>query len=128
MSAVTVSKITAVLIVDRIEPALAFWQKLGYVKTTEVPGEKGIGFAILVSGSTEVMYQTHRSLAEDMPEVAQASLRTFLFIEVSDLAAVEKALVDEPVFLARRETFYGSTEIGFREPGGHYVTFAQFTR
>jgi hypothetical protein len=30
--------------------------------------------------------------------------------------------------MPRRETSYGSTEIGYREPGGHFVTFAQFQR
>ena len=128
MSITIVNKITAVLLVDRIEPVLPFWEKLGYRKTVEVPTDQGLGFAILTSGNTEVMYQTRSSLAADMPGVAEAVLATSLFVEVSDLAAVESALADEPVFLARRETFYGSTEIGFREPGGHFVTFAQFNR
>jgi hypothetical protein len=40
--------------------------------------------------------------------------------------AVEQALAGEPVILPRRQTFYGSTEIGYREPGGHHVVFAGF--
>jgi len=32
------------------------------------------------------------------------------------------------IVMPRRETFYGSTEIGYREPGGHFVTFAQMKR
>jgi hypothetical protein len=28
----------------------------------------------------------------------------------------------------RHDTFYGATEIGCREPGGHFVTIAQFSR
>ena len=30
------------------------------------------------------------------------------------------------LLLPRRTTFYGATEVGYREPGGHVVTFAQF--
>ena len=32
------------------------------------------------------------------------------------------------VFLPRRQTFYGSVEVGVVEPGGHHVTLAQFDR
>lgn len=128
MSTTPISKITAVLMVDAIEPALPFWQKLGYTKTVDVPGVGGIGFAILTDGSSEIMYQTRRGLADDMPSLANVPQATFLFVEVPDLARVERALAGAPVFMPRRETFYGAIEIGYREPGGHYVTFAQFKR
>ena len=41
--------------------------------------------------------------------------------------AIERALAAFPVLLPRRTTFYGATEVGYREPGGHAVTFAQFS-
>ena len=31
------------------------------------------------------------------------------------------------VVMAERTTFYGAREIGIKDPGGHYLTFAQFT-
>ncbi|MGH6783913.1 MAG: hypothetical protein ACREBP_04745, partial [Sphingomicrobium sp.] len=48
-----------------------------------------------------------------------------LFIEVADLAAVEQALTGYPIEMPKRTTFYGMHEIGVREPGGHFVIFAQ---
>ncbi len=50
-----------------------------------------------------------------------------LFITVADLDPVAKALEGAPVVKPRHETFYGSTEIYVREPGGNTVGFAQFS-
>ena len=64
-----------------------------------------------------------------MPQLNDAARgRSFLFVEVPDLAAVEAALARHTVYMPRRSTFYGSEETGYVEPGGHYVTFAQFAK
>jgi len=125
-----VNKATPVLFVDRIEDSLPFWFALGFRATIEVGADEGLGFCALSNGKDEVMYQSFASLAEDMPHLSEAAHagKTFLFVEVPDLDAVEAALTGQPVFLPRRKTFYGSNELGMREPGGHYITFAQFQR
>jgi uncharacterized glyoxalase superfamily protein PhnB len=119
------------LIVDAIEPSLPFWQeRLGFERPVEVPDADRLGFVILTNGSVEVMYQTSALLAKD-PDAHNMAFhndKTFLFIEVSDIDALASALQGFEVVMPRRETFYGSTEIGYREPGGHYVTFAQMKR
>jgi uncharacterized glyoxalase superfamily protein PhnB len=38
------------------------------------------------------------------------------------IAAVKGAEIMVPV----RTTFYGATEIGIKDPAGHFITFAQF--
>lgn len=123
-----VKKATPVLFVDTIEPCLPFWRALGFQITIEVGGEQGLGFCGLSNGLDEVMYQTFVSLSEDMPELAESarSNRTYLFVEVEKLDAVIAALPDGQVFLPRRQTFYGSHEVGMVEPGGHWVVFAEF--
>lgn len=131
MKAVQIRKSTPVLFVDAIEPSLPFWQeRLGFSRPVEVPDGEGLGFAILTNGTIEVMYQTVALLQRD--SAAHAGIfhndKTFLFIEVEDIDAVADALRGFEVVMPRRETFYGSTEIGYREPGGHCVTFAQFKR
>ena len=121
-------RITAVLLVQAIEPCLDFWQRLGFEKTVEVPEGDKIGFAILVKDGTEIMYQTVASVTADLPALAKSPLGgTYLFIEVSDLDAVIKSLGKAPVVFPRRKTFYGMDEIGVREPGGNAITFAQPT-
>jgi hypothetical protein len=125
--AMNVKRITPVLFVKEIEPVLPFWMdKLGFTKTIEVPHGNKIGFVALQKGTTEVMYQSFASLGEDMPLIAETRKGpTFLYIEVDNLDAVRNALKDFKIVQPERTAFYGMREIGFQEPGGHYVTFAQ---
>ena len=51
---------------------------------------------------------------------------TFLFIEVDDLNVLMNAMKGVSVELPERTTFYGAREIGYRDPGGHVVLFAEF--
>jgi len=122
-----VKRITAVLFVKEIEPVLPFWvDKLGFTKTIEVPHGDKLGFVALQKGNTEVMYQSYASVAEDMPLLAETRKGpTFLYIEVEDLDAVLGALKGAKIIQPERTAFYGMREVGFQEPGGHYVTFAQ---
>jgi uncharacterized glyoxalase superfamily protein PhnB len=122
-----VKRITPVLFVKEIEPVLPFWvDKLGFTKTIEVPHGNKIGFVALQKGTTEVMYQSYASVEEDMPLIAETRKGpTFLYIEVDNLDAVRNALKGAKIVQPERTAFYGMREIGFQEPGGHYVTFAQ---
>lgn len=123
----TAKKITAVLVVQAIEPSLEFWEKrLGFTKVAEVPHENALGFIILVKDGLELMYQTEASVKADFAATGPVPGKaTSLFMEVSDLADVERALAGYPLAMPRRTAFYGMHEIGVREPGGHWITFAQ---
>jgi uncharacterized glyoxalase superfamily protein PhnB len=124
-----VKRITPVLFVREIEPVLPFWvDALGFAKTIEVPGEGGkLGFVALQKDGTEVMYQTYASLGDDMPQIAEAAQKgpTFLYIEVDGLDAVLAALKKYKMTMPERTAFYGMREVGFQDPAGHYLTFAQ---
>jgi catechol 2,3-dioxygenase-like lactoylglutathione lyase family enzyme len=124
-------KATPVLYVPAIAPSLAFWRdRLGFEVTMEVPGEDGPVFVALASHGIELMYQTTAALAADPHAhgMAWQGDRGYLFVEVADIDAVAAALEGCEVVSPRHETFYGATEIAYREPGGHFVTFAQFGR
>lgn len=124
-------KLTPVLIVEDIEPCLGFWiDRLGFAKTAEVPEGDRLGFVILAKDGVEVMYQSVVSVEHDAPAVlggrrAPSPGGVSLFIEVSDVAAVERELAGLDRVVPRRQTFYGTDEVGVREPGGHVVMFAQ---
>jgi uncharacterized glyoxalase superfamily protein PhnB len=122
-----VKRITPVLFVKDIEPVLPFWvEKLAFTKTIEVPHGNKIGFVALQEGNSEVMYQSYASVAEDMPLIAEIHKGpTFLYIEVDNLDAVVNALKSAKIVQPERTAFYGMREVGFQEPGGHYLTFAQ---
>jgi len=123
-----VKRITPVLFVKEIEPVLPFWiDALGFTKTIEVPHGDCLGFVALQKGNTEVMYQSYASVGEDMPVIAEASKKgpTFLYIEVDNLDAVLAALRNIKIVQPERTAFYGMREVGYQDPAGHYITFAQ---
>lgn len=124
-----VSRITPVIFVDQIEPCLGFWtDRLGFQKVAEVPGPDGRPqFAMLVRDGTEIMYQTWAALHAEVPAAAKdpRGHATLLFIEVSDLDQVDRALAGLPRVVERHRTFYGMEEISVREPSGAIVTFAK---
>lgn len=124
-----VKRITPVLLVEEIEPVIPFWvDRLGFTKTIEVPEGNRLGFVAFQKGTTEVMYQTYASVEKDAPPEVAAEARkgpSFLYVEVDDLDAVLAALQDVPKVMPERTAFYGMREFSVREPGGHFITFAQ---
>ena len=123
-----VKRITPVLFVKEIEPILPFWvDALGFTKAIEVPHGDKLGFIALQKASTEVMYQSYASLGEDMPLIAEAARKgpTFLYIEVDNLDAILAALKNSKIVQPERTAFYGMREVGYQDPAGHFITFAQ---
>lgn len=120
------SKLTPILQVERIEPSLPFWHSLGFTVAAEVPHEGALGFVILQRDDLELMIQTTASMRGDDARMApERATPTYLFVEVADLEAVRRGLVDAELLLGPRDTFYGMREIFVREPGGNVVGLAQ---
>jgi uncharacterized glyoxalase superfamily protein PhnB len=123
-----VKSITPVLFAKEIEPVLPFWvDRLGFSKIIEVPHGDKLGFVSLQKGAAELMYQTYASLGDDMPQILEAAKTgpTFLYIQVDNLDSVVAALKSCKISQPERTTFYGMREVGFQDPAGHFVTFAQ---
>jgi len=124
-------QLTPVLIVDAVEPCVKFWtDRLGFEVTNKVPDNDGkLIFASVQKGPVEIMYQTRASVISEDPGAARdlTGHSVALFITVDDLDSIEKSLAGAPVVKPRHDTFYGSTEIYVREPGGNTVGFAQFS-
>lgn len=120
-------KITAVLIVEAIEPCLAFWvDRLGFEKTVEVPEGDRLGFVILQKDAAELMFQTRESVAKDVPQMIPmlSGQGVGLFIEVPDFDDLLTRVAGLEVVMPERTAFYGMKEIVVREPGGFAVCFA----
>src|ERR1700690_2513619 len=125
----TVKKITAVLLVDEVEPCVRFWkERLGFEVAIEVPEGNKIGFVSLQKAGVEVMYQSYASVEKDSSFTVQGYAKgpTFLYVEVDSLDDVIAATKGARVVMAERTAFYGACEIGVRDPAGHVLTFAQF--
>ncbi|MFT3916092.1 MAG: hypothetical protein QM704_18990 [Anaeromyxobacteraceae bacterium] len=129
---VTLKKSTPVLVVERIEPALAFWKKLGVEKVVDVSEGDHMGFAILAGQGIEVMYQTSESVNSDLVASSatrgafkQAPQQGYLFLEVASIQEVAKALADEKLILPLRKTSYGATELGYLDRAGNVIVLAE---
>jgi uncharacterized glyoxalase superfamily protein PhnB len=125
---IMVKKLTPVLFVKDIEPVLPFWvEALGFRKTVEVPEGHKLGFVILERDGVEVMYQSYASAEKDVPAIARDIQKgpTFLYVQVENLESVKAAIKNAEVYLPERKTFYGATEIGVKDPAGHFIVFAQ---
>lgn len=57
-----VRRIAPVLIVDAIVPCAQFRERLGFVRTVEVPHGDAVGFVIVAKNGVEVMYQSLASV------------------------------------------------------------------
>lgn len=127
-----VKKLTPVLFAESIEPCVKFWvDRFGFQKTAEVPDGDKLAFAMLQKGNVELMYQSYASADKDVGTAISQAIRkgpTFLYVEVDNLEETINIVKGAEVVMPKRKTFYGSTEIGVKDPAGHYVTFAEFAQ
>lgn len=124
-----IKRITSVLFVDKVEPCVKFWvERLGFRKTAEVPEGDKLAFAMLQKGSVEVMYQSYASADNEVAAIAQLVRKdpSFLYVEVDSIDQTIAAIQGAEVVVPVRTTFYGATEISVKDPGGHFITFAEF--
>lgn len=128
-----VRTLAPVLIVDAVEPGIAFWaDDLGFTTENEVPGPDGkLVFASVKKDGVEIMYQTRASVVADKTSTAKElnghSVALFITVpSIADLDAIEARIKGAPVVKPRHETFYGATEFYVKEPGGNVVGFAAF--
>jgi hypothetical protein len=118
-------KLTTVLIVDSIESQLPSWEKLGYEIVTRVPERGALDFVILNGKAGELMLQTARSLADDVPAIAERKPSALLYADVDSLANTKRALAGAEVIIEQRKTFYGATESWLLLPGGTFLGLAE---
>jgi hypothetical protein len=118
-------KLTTILVVDRIEPCLPSWEKLGYTAVVRVP-EKGDADFVMLNGSAgDLMLQTRASLATDLPAIAERRPPFALYADVASLTAAKKALPDAKVIVSERKTFYGAKEAWLELEGGVFLGLAE---
>ena len=119
-------KLTPVLVVEEIEKSLTFWvDRMGFIKTAEVPDGDRLGFVMLLQDGAELMLQTVASVKKDEPKfLPKPGSTTALFIEVDDFPAVLQRLQGYPIAMPERTTFYGMREIGVFDPSGNVVVCA----
>src|SRR5690606_40339838 len=127
-NAMKMKSLAPVLFVEDIEPCLPFWtDRLGFAVHAELKDAGRLDFVLLLKDEVQIMYQTYRSLAEDLPQLTahDRASSQFLYLSVDDLDAVESALHGATLVQPRRKTFYGAQEVAVREPSGNVIVFSQ---
>ena len=125
-----VTRATAVLCVERVEPTRDWFMKVGFTIYVDIPDGDHVGFVLLEKDGVQVMVETRANRNE--PDALRMRMKdtrnAILFVEVDDLDAVIAHLRGSKVIVERHKTFYGAEEQTYEEPGGNLVTFAKFDR
>jgi uncharacterized glyoxalase superfamily protein PhnB len=129
---------TPILVVDKIEPNLEFYEKrLGYKRLAEVPHGSGLGFIMLEQNGNHLMMQTRSSIADDLgASAADAASREKLLQSMRGLMITQFVIVDSidaamecvkglKLLVPLRTTNYGMKEIVVQDTAGFPIVFAQ---
>lgn len=123
--AMSLKKVTPVLLTDDVDACIAFWEAFGLEAVMTLPGADGADFAILANADVELMYQTFASANADMPAAVEGVSRAVIYLEVDSLDAVLQQTSRLTVVKPLHTTDYGAREIYVRDPAGHLIGFAE---
>ncbi len=133
------SKITANLMVGNVNETLDFYEKvLGFALVMGVPedsqqivtsrdGHTPLGFAILKRDEAELMLQSQKSLAGELPEFRKRSVggAITLYCQVANARELHEQIKGQVTILRDlHTTFYGAEEFYLRDNNGYVLTFA----
>jgi hypothetical protein len=126
----TLQRVTPILVVDAIEPALPFWEALGFAQASPSWVDGKLNFVSLAKDGLELHYHTKADLEGTIPAAAGmlADTTSLVYLTVDDLDRVVAGLGDAEVVIPRRRTAWGADEIYVREPGGNVIAFAAYGR
>jgi uncharacterized glyoxalase superfamily protein PhnB len=95
---------------------------------TEIPTDKKVVYALVKNNSVEIMFQTEKSLKDDVPAFANVHIGASisLYVEVENLEdfyskAKDKVEIVKDLFT----TWYGMKEFYIRDNNGYILCFAQ---
>jgi lactoylglutathione lyase len=132
-------KITANIIVSNVNETLDFYEEvLGFSLVMAVTegsqqvvtvrdAATPLGFVIIRRDDMDLMLQSRKSLAKELPSLATSTVGTSftLYIQADDIEALYKGIKDKAEIVEDlRATFYGAQEFCIRDSGGHILTFA----
>jgi len=132
-------RITANIIVSNVNENLDFYEKiLGFSLVMAVPEDSQqvvtvrdtttpLGFAIIRRDDVELMLQSRKSLAKELPSLAASPVGTSLtlYLQVDEIEELYKDIKDKAAIIEDlHTTFYGAREFCIRDSGGHVLTFA----
>jgi len=116
------------LIVDNVNASVDFYTKLlGFKLVASVPETGDFGWAMVQRDAVTIMFQSLKSMNEDVPSLTFQKGRTATFFiklkGIDEIYASVKGKVKIPMDM--RTTFYGMKEFVVEDPDGYYMMFAE---
>jgi lactoylglutathione lyase len=122
-------KLTPNFMVEDVRKTIEFYQEvLAFSVITTVDNEDEIGFAIMQREQVELMFQSRKSLSENVPALSGSAIGASqtLYIEVSGIEDLYKALRDKvEIVVDMHSTFYGTREFYFKDINGYILSFSE---
>ncbi|REG83137.1 VOC family protein [Algoriphagus antarcticus] len=115
------------IFVTDINRTIEFYKKLGFSLTTTVPEEGETIFAMMTCGSVVFMFQTFRSLGDELPTVLRQDGGSLLqYIQTNEIRKFYDQIKDKvKVIKGLEKTFYGATEFSIEDNNDYLLTFTE---
>lgn len=111
-----------------LHATIEYYQKLDFQMVTSVPGEGGeMIFVLMMNGTTTFMFQTFKSIENQLPSISRSSGGSLLFyIKMKGIRTFfEKVKEKVNILSGLEKTFYGATEFSVIDPNNFMLTFAE---
>ncbi len=116
------------IFVEDIKATINFYNLLGFKTIMSVPetGEDVV-WVMMNNGSVNIMFQTYKSLGEDLPEISrQNGGSLLLYVNLKNIADFYEDIKGKvPILKHLETTFYGATEFSVKDNNGYVITFAE---
>lgn len=124
-----ITQLTPVLMVSDVDKTADFYcDLLGFERGASVETDGKVTFLILSSGSAELMLQSDKSMAGELPKVfaKRPVATTILYMDVDDVERLYEALQDKVEILKPLHyADHGQQLFYLRDPNGYVLGFAQ---
>jgi uncharacterized glyoxalase superfamily protein PhnB len=103
------------IFVTDINKTIDFYKQLGFDLITTVPEEGNFIFAMMTCGNVTFMFQTFKSLGNDLPIISrQNGGSLLLYIQTTEIRKFFDQIKDNvKVVKGLEKTFYGATEFRY---------------
>lgn len=123
-----ITKLTPNLMVEDVDRTVDFYRDvLGFTLAATAPEERPFDWAMVSSGSAELMFQSRASLGGEVPALRDRKIggALTLYVEVDDVEALYERIKDRlPIVVDMHDTFYGAREFAAQDCNGYILGFA----
>ena len=117
------------IFVNSMKETIQFYTVLGFTLIMTVPegDQEEPDWAMMINHNVTFMFQTFKSLKNDLPEINRTNGGSLLFyIKVNEIRELfEKIHKHVTVIKEIEKTFYGATEFSIKDNNGYVLTFAE---